>query len=144
MKGIDNQPGRARPAQGTGASRATEDPWKPEAGEEVRRLRSVVTTREDQRSISNEMAPMMSEFLARLDGLEEPPPLLHEPPAFGDGPMGPAEVADTARSVVDAIEQSEFGSRMRDDGPVAQMLDEVKSFLKLRRVCISRCSNSAQ
>jgi hypothetical protein len=143
MKRIDNRSSVARQGN-TGPGETSDEAWKPQAGQEVRRIRSVVTMLDEEPSVSDEMAPMMSEFLARLDGMSEPPPLLHEPPTFGGEPMSPLDVAETVRGVVDSIEGSEFGSRMREDGPVAQMVSEVKGFLELRRACIARCSNAAQ
>lgn len=133
------------PVRQTGAesSSTTDEPWEPSAASEVRRIRTAVTNRDEPPSVSDEMAPMMSEFLARLDGLVEPPPLVHRAPQLGEEPPTPAEVAGRLQDAIDGIESSEFGSKLRDDGPVAQMLAEAKEFLELRRYCIARASRSA-
>lgn len=145
MNRIDRQePRPARSGQNDGRSSA--DPWKPRASEEVRRLRSVITNRSDEQRVSDEMAPMMAEFLSRLDKLSERAPQLHQPPPTpgGGAPRSPAELAEDLRGAVQRIEQSEFGARMREDGPVAQMMSEARDFLRLRRACIARASNAAQ
>jgi hypothetical protein len=146
MKRIDNQHigQRATGRSSQQEAGAGEQPWRSDASAEVRRIRSAMTNHPDGPKVTDEMAPMMSEFLSRLDEMQEMPPLRHQPPLpAGSEPLTPAQVAETAQSAVDRIEKSEFGSRMRDDGPVAEMIAEVKDFLKLRRECIARSSSSS-
>ncbi|MGM0555381.1 MAG: hypothetical protein ACQEVA_03285 [Myxococcota bacterium] len=146
MKGIDKQNAGRRIADRAAQQdvRPDEQPWKKQAPDEVKRIRSAVTNRPDGPRVSDEMAPMMSEFLARLDDMQETPPLKHQPPRPARRePLTPVQVAEAAGAAVDLIEQSEFGSRMRDDGPVAEMIAEVKDFLRLRRACIARSTSSS-
>lgn len=141
--GQDRPPVHEQRSTGSDPSGASDDPWQPSAANEVRRIRAAVTSREAQPSVSDEMAPMMSEFLARLDGFVEPPPLVHSRPQLRDDPPSPVEMADEIRGAIESIESSEFGARLREDGPVAQMLVEARDYLELRRQCIARASRSA-
>ncbi|MFP4598344.1 MAG: hypothetical protein ACOC9W_01065 [Persicimonas sp.] len=97
------------------AHQAAQQPWDDTAASEVRQLRSAITEHMADKKVKSDVAPMMSELLARLDsfvegqttgGLEPPnPPNLAEPPslqrAAGAMSTAGAKVRQFARAAAD-------------------------------------------
>jgi hypothetical protein len=73
-----------------GSIRAEQTPWDAQAGSEVRQLRRAITSHLSDEKVARDVAPMMSELLARLDSfvageqnVELAPP---RPPKMADPP----------------------------------------------------------
>lgn len=106
---------------------AAQTPWDNQASSEVRGLRRAVTEHLPEKTVGSDLAPMMSELLARLDtfaegeshtDLEPPrPPSRAEPPS-------PAEAASAFMRASDKVR--DVAARVADPGQRASLTNLAK------------------
>lgn len=125
-------------------SQGVEMPWNAEAGVEVRGLRGAISAQIAQKPVSNDVAPMMSELLARLDSLVEgaprhhvaAPPLggLSETPSLRESVAAMGSVGPKVR----AFMQSEAGAEPKNKGALDTMLRVLDHHLSMRQEVVMR------
>lgn len=119
-------------------------PWDAEASVEVRGLPGAISAQMAQKPVSNDVAPMMSELLARLDTLVEgaprhfvaPPPLagLSETPSLRESVAAMGSAGPKVRRFM----QSGAGAEPKNQGALEKMLRVLDHHLSMRQEVVMR------
>lgn len=126
------------------SSQRAEMPWDTQAGVEVRGLRGAISAQMAQKPVSNDMAPMMSELLARLDTLVEGAPRhrVAAPPLAGlsETPNLRESVAamGSAGPKIRRFMQSAAGADLKSQGALDKMLLVLDHHLSMRQEVVMR------
>jgi len=119
-------------------------PWDAQASVEVRGLPGAISAQMAQKPVSNDVAPMMSELLARLDSVVEGAPrhLVAPPPLAGlaETPSLRESVAamGTAGTKVRKFMQSPAGDDPKNRGALEGMLRVLEHHSSMRQEVVMR------
>lgn len=126
------------------ANHGTQLPWDAQAGVEVRGLRGAISAQTPKKPVSNDVAPMMSELLARLDTLVEGAPrhCIAGPPVMGVGEPPSLRQSVAAMGAVGPkirnFMQSSAGADHKGQGALNEMLRVLDHHLGMRQEVIMR------
>lgn len=121
-----------------------EMPWDAQASVEVRGLPGAISAQMTQKPVANDVAPMMSELLARLDTLVEGAPRYRvaAPPLAGlsETPSLRESVAamGAAGSKIRKFMESAAGAEPKNQGALDKMLFVLDHHLSMRQEVVMR------
>ena len=116
-------------------------PWQERASSEVQGIRRAITNREDELKVDQEVAPLMSELLARIDAFSEPaaPAPLSAPRLAGAADLTPQQrlsaLSRSSAQLAEVIQQApDETSRQRLLG----LLHVLEGHLEMKREILLR------
>jgi hypothetical protein len=120
---------------------AAQTPWADSATREVRQLRSAITSHMSEKKVGRDLAPMMSELLARLDSFVEGEPVadLDPPPSPGAAePPSLREAASALSTASDKIAQVAQSADPQTRASLSNMAKVLDEHLAMRHEILQR------
>jgi hypothetical protein len=136
-----HSPLQAGPSQ-AGPSQAGKTPWSDQAGSEVREIRRAITSQISDEKVGRDVAPMMSELLARLDSfvtgeenVELGPPKL---PGMADPPSLHEASAALGRAGTKVRQLAQGAADPQSRASLSNMVQVLDEHLAMRQEVLMR------